>query len=156
VYIVRDPYVVFPSTVHLWKRLYETHGMQVPTFAGVEEQVLETFVRVFDRFEADRSLIPAGRLFEMKYEDLVHDPIGVMRQIYDQLHLGDFEAVRPAMERYVAENADYQTNRYTLSDARRDEITRRWRRYAEKYGYLPPKTDLPVESLAVGAKPPRS
>src|SRR5262249_13020715 len=31
VHIVRNPYVVFPSTVNLWKTLYETHGFQKPT-----------------------------------------------------------------------------------------------------------------------------
>src|SRR4051794_15514810 len=42
VHIVRDPYVVFPSTVNLWKSLYRTHGLQKPTFAGLEDHVLRT------------------------------------------------------------------------------------------------------------------
>ena len=45
VHIVRDPYVVFPSTVNLWKSLYRNHGLQTPTFAGLEEHVFETFNR---------------------------------------------------------------------------------------------------------------
>ena len=32
-HIVRDPYVVFPSTVNLWRSLYLTHGLQIPTCA---------------------------------------------------------------------------------------------------------------------------
>ncbi|MCE9607360.1 MAG: sulfotransferase [Planctomycetia bacterium] len=135
VYLVRDPFVLFPSTVHLWKRLYETHGMQVPNFAGVEEYVLETFTRLMDRFEADRSLIPANRLYEMRYEDLVADPLGRMQSLYDQLELGDFERVRSAMEQYSSQTSDYKTNRYQLTDAEREEVNRRWKPYIEKYGY---------------------
>src|SRR5260370_40110256 len=44
VHIVRNPYVVFPSTVHLWKALYQKHGLQRPTFAGLDEHVFCTFV----------------------------------------------------------------------------------------------------------------
>src|SRR5205085_3842132 len=45
IHIVRDPYVVYSSTVNLWKTLYRTHGLQKPTYAGLEERVLATFTR---------------------------------------------------------------------------------------------------------------
>ncbi|MBN8623992.1 MAG: sulfotransferase [Planctomycetes bacterium] len=135
IYIVRDPYVLFPSTVHLWKRLYETHGLQVPTFAGLEEHVLSTFTRIYDRFEADRALIPPERLYEVRYEDLVADARGRMEEIYRQLELGDYSQVRPAIEKYLAENADYQTNKYSLTDEQRAAVRTRWRPFIEKYGY---------------------
>ncbi|MGC3971168.1 MAG: sulfotransferase [Pirellulales bacterium] len=135
IYIVRDPYVLFPSTVHLWKRLYETHGLQVPNFAGLEEHVLKTFTRIYERFEADRALIPADRLYEVRYEDLVADARGRMAEIYRQLELGDYTKVQPAIEKYLAENADYQTNRYSLSGDQRQAVSTRWRPFIEKYGY---------------------
>ena len=43
VHIVRDPYVIFPSTVNLWKRLYRDEGLQVPTYEGLEEHVFSSF-----------------------------------------------------------------------------------------------------------------
>ena len=135
VYLVRDPFVLFPSTVHLWKRLYETHGLQVPNFAGLEEHVLTTFMRIYESFEADRGLIPPGRLYEVRYEDLVADAPARMAEIYQQLELGDYQAVRPAVESYLAGNSDYQTNRYVLSEADREAVSKRWRPFIEKYGY---------------------
>ena len=47
IHLVRDPYDVFPSTVRLWKSLYAAQGYQRPTYAGLEEQVLETFCRMY-------------------------------------------------------------------------------------------------------------
>lgn len=135
VHIVRDPYVLFPSTVHLWKRLYDTHGMQEPTYEGVEEHVLERFVRIDDKFDQDRSRIPPGNLISLRYEDLVKNPIPLLRQIYEQLELGDFEQVRPAVEKYLSEQADYKTNKYRLTPEQRAEVTRRWSRYFDRYGY---------------------
>jgi len=133
--IVRDPYTLFASTVHLWKRLYEMHGLQVPNFAGLEERVLDTLERMDDRFEQDRTLIPPGRLYEIRYEDLVSDPSARLSEIYRRLELGDFEKVRPAVEKFLAESADYQTNRYQLTDEQRAAVAKRWSRYIRRHGY---------------------
>jgi hypothetical protein len=136
VHIVRDPYAVFPSTVNLWKTLYETHGLQKPTFAGLDEHVFRTFTRLYDRLEEGRRLVPPGRFHELRYEDLIRDPEGEMRTLYDRLGLGGFDAVLPLVRRYLMENAGYQTNRYPkLSPKLREEITRRWGAVIGRYGY---------------------
>jgi hypothetical protein len=135
VHIVRNPYVVFPSTVNLWKALYRTHGMQKPTFAGLEEQVLATFVRLHERLEEGRKLVAPNRFYELKYEDLVGDPVGQVRALYDRLELGGFDVVLPRLLNYVAGISGYETNRYELTPAQRAEITRRWGSVIRRYGY---------------------
>jgi hypothetical protein len=135
VHIVRDPYVVFPSTVNLWKALYRTHGLQWPTFAGLEEYVFTTFNRLYEGLERDRHLVRPSRFYEVRYEDLVRNPIGRMRTLYEQLELGGFEKVLPRLEKYVARSAGYETNRYELSPEVRAEITRRWGSVIRRYGY---------------------
>jgi hypothetical protein len=112
--------------------------MQTPNYRGIEEHVLSTFMRIYDRFEEDRKLIPPGQLYEVKYEDLVKDPVGQMQAIYEQLHLGDFAQVRPAIEAFLGETRNYKTNKYQLSDADRRIVGARWRKYAEHYGYAVP------------------
>lgn len=135
VHIVRDPYAVFPSTVHLWKSLQTRHGLQRPTFADLDEQVLATFAHMHETFQKDRKLIEPSRLYEVRYEDLVRDPIGQMRDLYDHLGLGGFEEVRPQLEAYLAANKDYSTNRYQLSAEKRAAISARWGKFIEQYGY---------------------
>jgi hypothetical protein len=135
VYLVRDPYVLFPSTVNLWSRLSDSHGLQKPTYAGIEEYVFRTFTQMHERFERDRSLIPPGRLYELRYEDLVQAPLERLSEIYEQLNLGDFGHVRPLLEQFVSENADYQTNHYHISPETRAEIARRWAPYIAQHGY---------------------
>jgi hypothetical protein len=135
VHIVRDPYVVFPSTVKLWKILYETHGFQVPTFAGLEEQVFETYLRMHERLDEGRRLVGPKRIVDVRYEDLVADPEAALRSIYERLDLGGWEAMRPRLAAFVASLKGYETNKYELSAEQREEIGRRWGRVAEKYGY---------------------
>ena len=139
VHIVRDPYVVFPSTVNLWKSLYRKHGLQKPTFAGLNEYVFRTFTMLYEKLEEGRKLVPPHRFHELRYEDLVSDPIGQMRALYEGLELDGFEEARPGIEKYLAEHTDYQTNRYpVLSKELRAEIGRRWGAVLDKYGYAAP------------------
>jgi hypothetical protein len=137
VHIVRDPLVLFPSTVRLWKTLSETQGLQLPSenLAWIERHVLDTFVLMYERFEQDRELVPAGRLVDVRYEDLVAAPVDQMREVYTRLGLGEFKAVEPALMRHALKSRDYRTNTYTLPLELADRVRRRWAPYFERYGY---------------------
>jgi len=140
VHIVRDPYVVFASTVNLWRTLYETHGLQTPTGAGLERHVFDTFTHLYRRIEEGRKRLAANRFHEVRYEDLIRDPIGEMRRLYEGLELGGFEEVRPRLEAFFAANAGYRTNRYKpLEPTLQAEITRRWGEVIRRYGYERPQ-----------------
>ena len=135
VHIVRDPFAVYSSTVNLWKKLYRAQALHRPTFAGLEEYVFETFLHFHRRLTATRTRVPAGQFHELKYEDLTKDPAAELRRLYGRLDLGDFEHVRPHLDRYLAETARYERNRWELSDAERDVIRGRWGEVIRAYGY---------------------
>ncbi|MBI1899823.1 MAG: sulfotransferase [Planctomycetia bacterium] len=135
IHIVRDPRVLYQSTLNMWKKMYGTHGLQRARFAGLEEHVLATLPRMYAAFESARASIPPRHYYEVRYEDLVADPLGQMRAMYQQLELGDFEAVLPALERYLSDQADYQTNRYEMPEELREKINQRWADYARRFGY---------------------
>lgn len=136
VHIVRDPLVLFASTVRLWKSLCAAEGMQSPVEADwIPNHVLDTFVRMYSRFEQDRDLIPPGNLVDVHYESLIADPIGQLRQIYDSLNLDDFTIVEPAIADYARKMRDYRPNQHTLSPEQSERIRQRWAPYFERYGY---------------------
>ena len=135
VHIVRDPYVVFPSTVHLWKSLYATQGLQTPDLENLEENVLETFLMMHRRLDATRDLVKPGHFHELRYEDLVADPTGELERIYERLDLGDFDPARADVEKHLSSIKEYKTNRYRLDPRVRDEITERWGDQIRRFGY---------------------
>jgi hypothetical protein len=135
VHIVRDPAVVFPSTVNMWKSMYKKHGLQTPTHAGLEDHVLESFERMYRRFEATQHLVPADQFHELKYEDLIRDPIAEMKKIYEQLQLGGYDEALPAIRAYFEKTRDYSTNKYTMDEKQQEAVRRRWVPLMQRYGY---------------------
>ncbi len=140
IHIVRNPYVVYPSTINLWKSLYRKHGLQTPNFRGLEEKVFSTFTFLYEKLEAGKQLIPPRQFYELRYEDLIEDMPREMARLYEALDLPGFEAAEPQIEAYAQRTADYATNRYELSPAQIQEITRRWGEVIRRYDYpiLPP------------------
>jgi hypothetical protein len=136
-HIVRDPYVVFPSTVNLWRTLYATHGLQTPTGAGLEEHVLGTFTRMYDRLAADKKLLDPKQFYELRYEDLTRDPAGELKKVYAHFGLGGYDEFLPRLQAYLATIKGYETNRYQLTPEQRAEVTRRWGDVIRRYGYEP-------------------
>jgi hypothetical protein len=135
IHIARDPYTIFPSTRRLWVSLDWAQGLQHPHHRDLDEYVLSAFERMYRGFERQRTAIAPDQLYELKYEDLVRDPVGEVRKIYEQVGLGDFEQMRPALETHVGGQKDYKTNRHELEPELKAEIRRRWAGYFERYGY---------------------
>lgn len=135
VHIVRDPHVVFPSTMNLWKSLSRTHGLQTPTHDWAEEYVFQTFNRVYTKLEEGKRDVPPTHFYELRYEELVRDPMAEMQKIYEQLQLGEFEAMRPRLARYLETIKGYETNRYELTPELRAKIEHRWGDVIRRYGY---------------------
>ena len=136
VHIVRDPFVVFPSTVNLWKSMAKKHGLQTPRGeTRIREKVFVEFRVVYDRLEEAKPLIPKGHFHELRYEELVTDPAGQMKRVYDALGLGGYDDFRPRLDAYLRQNAGYETNKYTIGDADRAEVARRWGDVIARYGY---------------------
>jgi len=88
--------------------------------------------RAFDR---DRELIDPWRFHEVRYEELVKDPVGQMSKAYNALQLDGFDELRPVLEQYTERYKDYKTNRYEITPEVREQITQRWGFYVKRYGY---------------------
>ncbi len=135
IHIVRDPYVVFPSTVNLWRTLYKSHGMQTPNYDGLEELVLTTFTRMYAKLEEGKKLLGPDQFYELRYEDLVKNPEAEMKKIYDHFKLGGYDDFLPRLREYLASVKGYETNKYQLTDEQKARIADRWGDVIRRYGY---------------------
>jgi hypothetical protein len=138
-HIVRDPFVVFPSTKRLWESLHHVQAMQIDSGAEAEEYVFRCFDTMYNAFERDRPRLAEGQLHEIHYEDLVADPVTKMEEAYGRLELGDFERVRPAFEEQAASMQKYQRNSYQHDPRIVALISDRWKPFLDRYGYTAPR-----------------
>jgi hypothetical protein len=134
-HVVRDPFVVFPSTKRLWISLDEVQGLQVSKGESLDHYVFACFDEMYAAFERDRAAVGPDRLHEVRYEDLVADPVGALATAYERLGLGGFDAVRPALEDQARAMKRYRTNTYRHEPAVVAEVARRWRPFIDRYGY---------------------
>jgi len=137
IYMARNPLDVFPSTVKLWRALYSTQGLHNPPYLDgwLDDYVLDMFVRLTERYEADRHLIPPGRLIELRYEDLVKDPLATMADIYRRLDIGDFAKAEPPMRAYLEAQAEHRVSDYDLPPELKRKIIERLGPYIDRFGY---------------------
>ena len=137
VFIARNPLKVFPSTVKLWRALYSTQGLHNPPHLEpwLDDYVLDVYERFTKAFERDRHLIPEENLVEIRYEDLVKDPIEAMRGIYNQLGIENFDEAEEPMRAFLADRSDHKVSSYKMPKALTKRVADRLQPFIDRYGY---------------------
>jgi hypothetical protein len=135
IHITRDPYAIFSSTRKLWESLDDVQGLQRPRHEHLDEYIYDCYERMYGGFFDQRKRVPADSVIDLKYEDLVQDPVGHVQALYERLSLGDFTPVREKLEQYVAGKKDYKTNRHELEPELKSTIRQRWAEYFARFGY---------------------
>ena len=134
-HIVRDPYEVFASTVHLWRRTQAVSALTQGSEQELEDYVLRSLRQMYDGFDAVRASLSPGRFHQVRYEQLIAEPTKVLEESYRALGLGDFAPVRSRVETHIESIGDYRTNQYEISSAARDAVSGAWGTIFRGWGY---------------------
>ena len=126
VHIRRNPYEVFVSTRHYYRKLLPELALQPFDHVDIEAFVLDTFTRLMAAYEAQRAAVPAGRLIEVAYERLLRDPFAVLSEIHDRLGLPGWIEMQPRLLAYLDSIAGYRTNPYSITAADRAKVDAHW------------------------------
>lgn len=135
IHMVRNPYHVFPSMMWVYHTLLPGSQVQGIGQAQIEAHVLESSARLMRAFLADRALIPAGHLVEVRFEDLERAPLDELRRVYDTLGLPGFADAEPAFCAYLASIEGYQKNRYQENGDIIAKVNRHWGFLFDAWGY---------------------
>ncbi|MBI4515548.1 MAG: sulfotransferase [Deltaproteobacteria bacterium] len=135
IHICRDPYRVLPSMKGVYKVVLPKAQLQHISPQQIEALVLHFYEQLMCKYLAEKSLIPAGHLVEVKYEELEAAPLEQLRRIYDGLHLPGFAAAEPALRAYSDAVTNFQKNTYRVDDAVIDKVNRHWKFALQEWGY---------------------
>lgn len=149
VFIHRSPYEVFPSTVNLHRKILDLTALQNYTDEDIEQNVVTIYQRVVERYTRDAEMVPEGQLVEIGYRDLVDDPQGTLRHIYEAVAIDGFDFVAPVIDEYLESIKDYRTNSFEQLSARRVElINREWKPGFDRFGYPQHQTEPALDLVA--------
>lgn len=135
IHLCRNPYDLFLSTKKLWEVVLWRSQLQEIDPAEVDRLILRFHTQLTQRYLADRALIPAGNLVEVRFEELEANPLTETRRIYETLGLPGFAAADPAFRAYLASVADYKKNDYKLTADIIDQVNRHWSFAFDEWGY---------------------
>jgi hypothetical protein len=137
IHLTRDPRQLFPSTMRLWSSLDQVQSLQDSyTDAEMKRYVAECLRRMYAGYDAARPQIPEKQIVDLRYEDLVADPLSTVRMLYDRLKLGDYGEATPALEKILAGHSQYQANRHRDDPEWEREVLSYCGDYASRYGYV--------------------
>jgi hypothetical protein len=139
VHIHRHPFDIFRSHVHTLNTAgpyWQLQRFDYENEAAVHSQIIEVVKKLYRGYFAERSLIPAGRLHNVAYDDLERDPLGQIQGLYSALDLPTFQEVQQPLQTYIQSLSGYQRNSFAeLPQELRTRLRREWHSYFEEWGY---------------------
>lgn len=138
VHIVRDPWSLYPSLMHLYRTLLPIYQLDDYDWDEMEQVLVDAYRLVMGKYLRDRERIPTEQLAEVRYEDLVRDPMGELGRVYEELALPGWSAARKSVATYLGTLAGYRKNRFALSQETIDRVGDAWGFAADAWNYVPP------------------
>lgn len=138
IHIHRNPYHVFLSMRNFYARLFAELSLGGYDHVDVDRVILDTYVRMMERFTLDCAEIPAGHFVELGYEELQKAPLPALARIYGTLGLSGYETAQGAFARYLASVETYRKNSYTDAGAAWAHAGERLKPFLERWSYTAP------------------
>ncbi len=136
IHIVRNPYAVFPSAVHMRKQIFSENGLCTPDFSMIDHDFFKTYDAMFNCLEEDIRLLAPNQYHEVKYEDFEQNIPGELKSIYDHLEMPGWSDLEVALQPKLQGLKEYKKNNFSKLD---EDLKRRiyegCRRTFDKYGY---------------------
>ncbi len=136
IFLHRDPYTVFLSTLHMYDKVVRTQFFNEVTDQEIEDLIMYISRETLQKYLDDRHLIPEGNLIEIAYKDLSEKPYETVKQIYKELDLPDFKVAEPAIKQHLEEVKGYKKNVFKeLSPGQKARIRKELDFYFREFGY---------------------
>ncbi len=116
IHISREPGAVVQSNVRMAERLEPYSLEPMPSPEVIRERVMEEFVRTEFRYVESAARLGASRVCEIRFEDLVADPLGQLKNAYAQLGYDWTAEAERGFRRYLGAVRDYKPRHGTAAD----------------------------------------
>lgn len=122
IHIYRNPMEVVPSTIRMWTVVNSQNAMNRRWNALNVEEVTTFYKIMLQELQIQQTRTPDSQWVNIKYEELVADPITTLRNAYQQLNLEFNVTFEHQLTQYIECNRDYKKNRHNMSDQDKESI----------------------------------
>jgi hypothetical protein len=114
---LRDPAEAIPSVASLFA-VAHSYFSRVTRPRELGRLMLEWYQQASDSYARVRACVPADQFIDVEYSDLVGDPIGAVRAVYEKFGLDFHPAYEAAMKRWLVQDAPQKHGKhhYSLED----------------------------------------
>ena len=134
IFIHRNPYDVFYSSRKLWSRIVENIGLQDIDTATMDRAIRYIYKRMHRRYFGDRKEIPANKLIEIRYDQLVNRPLNTLQIIAERLEVPNFEKLISHYQDYLHAHP-HQPSQYVYEERDVEQLDDDWGFVFETLGY---------------------
>ena len=122
IYLHRNPYEVYLSTIRLHEKVSELFALQQYNSKDIEGAVPELYKFMMAKYEQDKKLIPAGQLIEISYEELMRNPLATAEKIYSKLELPEFTVAKEAFVEFLKTQREYKPANYQITEETKKQL----------------------------------
>lgn len=138
IYIHRNPYEVFCSSLSRYPRLVAAFSWQGYENVDYREMVFHKYERLLRTYLAQVTAIPQGNCVETSFEAITTDPESEVRRLYLHLGIGAVEDAVAAMRPHFDSMRVYQRNQHEIRRADVERIRKDWQFSLERWPYAVP------------------
>jgi len=140
IHIYRNPYIVYASMRHFYKKTVEGFMLQNTPEKQIENNIFSLYRQLMTSYFKEKQMIPHGNLIELKFEDFEKNTLKELNRIYSELDISGFERAKKNIAFYLSSVNDYKKNTYNLTHEMISSIKRKWDFTIKKWDY-----DIPIE-----------
>lgn len=109
IYPVRHPYKAVPSVVSMFTGPWKVHSRDVQDNSEECQAFGQIAINYYAYLFEQKSIINPNNLMIVKYDDVVKNPIGIAKEIYDYFGFKKSEAFKEELSHYHLESKKYKS-----------------------------------------------
>nr|WP_319401224.1 sulfotransferase [uncultured Carboxylicivirga sp.] len=146
IYLMRNPYTVFESTRDYFSNVIKPLKLQDFSDDQLEKNILDVYTQLADKYESDKSLIPEGNLYELRFEDFEADAFNITKDMYQKLGLKGFDNASENIKTYLNSKKKHKKKAYQYKPETVEKVNANWMHSLIKWNYkvINAKVEQPV------------
>ena len=135
IHIVRHPYHVIPSTIHMWDIVQRQNCLNKNTHCPTIDEVVTVFDSMLNILEKDFQALSPDRHLLIRYEDLENQPVRILEDVYKKFGMPFSSAFRNNINRFLEDTKEYEKNSFPIQPGSREIIRQRMQHHMRHFGY---------------------